>query len=1207
VLFNKAQGILLQYPGGKQGAYSIPDGVTSIQQSAFSGSSGLTSVTIPNSVTSIGNAAFSGSSGLTSVTIPNSVTSIELIAFQGCTGLTSVTIPNSVTSIERSAFQGCTGLTSVTIPNSVTSIERSAFEGCTGLTSVTSLAEVPPDVGGDAFSGVSGCFLVPETSIEAYRSADGWKSLGCIQTTGAWTLTLDCGVTPGTVTATLNEEGTLTINGTGAMANYDFYRVPPWNGFNGFITNVAIGDGVTSIGDRMFLNHRGLTSVTIPNSVTSIGQYAFYGSGLTSVTIPNSVTSIGRYAFCECTGLTSVTSLRVVPPNAYGAFSNVPVSSVCLYVPQTAISAYNIWEDFSCIQAVSGTLNITFDSQGGSAVSTQYALSGYKALIPADPTRSNYVFSGWYKEAEYTTPWNFDTDVVESAITLYAKWTPTLYSITYVLDGNAVSSSNPANYTIETPTFTLNNPVRTGYTFTGWTGSNGTTADTSVSIAHGSTGNKTYTANWTINSYTVEFNSQGGSAVASQTIPYNGKVTEPATEPTRAGYYFYGWFKEADCTNEWDFGVDVLGTANVTLYAKWSIIPDHAVHFDPQGGSAVSSEYVQEGNKATTPTDPTRAGYTFGGWYREASCTNAWNFGTDVVTSEIKLYAKWTINTYTITYNLDGGSVSSANPMSYTVTTAAITLNNPTKTNYTFAGWTGSNGTIAETSVSIAHGSTGDKTYASNWTPVSYTITYNLDGGTASSNPTSYNVETAAFTLNTPTKTGYTFTGWTGTDVTTAETSVSIAHGSTGDKTYTANWTINTYVVTFNSQGGSEVAAQSIQYNDKVVEPADPTLTGYYFDGWFKDAACYNAWDFGVDAVWAEDVTLYAKWTTIVIHVVTFNSQGGSYEGTEHVEHGNNATAPAVPTRVGYTFGGWYTEAYCINAWDFGTAITSAVKLYAKWTINTYTVTFVDYNGTQLSQQTVNYGSRATAPTSPPRTGYTFNGWDKAFNYVTRDLTVTAKYDMSYYMVRFSAGAHGTLTATVDGNAITSGTLRQHGESVVFTATPAEGYKVSGWTLDGYPVTGNTTNTYTSGVSGADMRVAVSFTKSVSVLESDRVIPQNKPVEEATVIAPMVILAGEFTAGPNPVSKQSGIVKFYRQGRRVSNSELRIYDAAGNVINKVKISDKVIGTQARRQVGAWDLCDRNGRIVSDGAYLVKGVLKTSDGKSEKVSVILSVR
>jgi hypothetical protein len=137
--------------------------------------------------------------------------------------------------------------------------------------------------------------------------------------------------------------------------------------------------------------------------------------------------------------------------------------------------------------------------------------------------------------------------------------------------------------------------------------------------------------------------------------------------------------------------------------------------------------------------------------------------------------------------------------------------------------------------------------------------------------------------------------------------------------------------------------------------------------------------------------------------------------------------------------------------------------------------------------------------------------------------------------------------------------------------------------------------------------VTVMVSVSTAVLSPACVVPQTKPNEEVTVVAPAVVLSGEFTAGPNPVAKQSGIVNFYRQGKRVSNSELRIYDATGNIINKVRISDKAIGSQAKRQVGEWDLTDKKGRPVSEGTYLVKGMVKTSDGKSEKVSVILGVR
>ncbi len=190
---------------------TIPNSVTSIGNGAFYGCSGLTSVAIPNSVTSIGESAFRGCSGLTSVIIPNSVTSIGDGAFGGCSGLTSVTvdknngtydsrdncnaiietstnklivgcknttIPNSVTSIGDRAFEGCSGLTSVTIPNSVTSIGKYAFYNCSGLTKLVSLAVEPPICGEGAFEKVdkTTCqLLVPEESINKYKTADQWK------------------------------------------------------------------------------------------------------------------------------------------------------------------------------------------------------------------------------------------------------------------------------------------------------------------------------------------------------------------------------------------------------------------------------------------------------------------------------------------------------------------------------------------------------------------------------------------------------------------------------------------------------------------------------------------------------------------------------------------------------------------------------------------------------------------------------------------------------------------------------------------------------------------------------------------------------------------------------------------------------------------------------------------------------------------------
>jgi hypothetical protein len=249
VLYNKAKTVLIQYPGGKSGGFTIPDSVTSIGDGAFGECPGLTSVTIPDSVTSIGYGAFAYCTGLTSVTIPDSVTSLG-DAFTGCTGLTSVSIGNSVGDIILSTFEGCSGLTSVTIGNSVRGIGNYAFAFCTGLTSVT----IPDSV----------------TSIGLHAFA--WCS----------------GLTSVTIPNSVTFIGFAAFEGCSSL------------------TSVTIPNSTTYIGAWTFANCSGLTSVTIPDSVKGISYNAFWGcSGLISVTIPNSVTFIDYAAFHGCTHLTT--------------------------------------------------------------------------------------------------------------------------------------------------------------------------------------------------------------------------------------------------------------------------------------------------------------------------------------------------------------------------------------------------------------------------------------------------------------------------------------------------------------------------------------------------------------------------------------------------------------------------------------------------------------------------------------------------------------------------------------------------------------------------------------------------------------------------------------------------------------------------------------------------------------------------------------
>ena len=342
------------------GSITIPSTVTSgsttysvtyIGEYAFSGCSGLTSITIPNSVTTIRYCAFEYCSGLTSITIPNSVTAIESYAFYCCSGLTSITIPNSVTAIGLYAFSGCRGLTSITIPNSVTSIGEDAFSGCTGLTSVTINSN---DLVSKSYTLSSNLSSIFGTQVKEYIigeavttirnfAFDGCTSLtsitipSSVKSIGNYAFSGCTGLTSVTIPSSVTSIGSNAFSGctglTSIKVDAGNTKYDSRNDCNAIIEtatntlvagckNTTIPNSVTTIGDHAFYCCSNLTSITIPNSVTTIGNYAlYYCSGLTSITIPNSVTTIGNNAFCLCSSLTSITIPNSVTTIGDAAFA----------------------------------------------------------------------------------------------------------------------------------------------------------------------------------------------------------------------------------------------------------------------------------------------------------------------------------------------------------------------------------------------------------------------------------------------------------------------------------------------------------------------------------------------------------------------------------------------------------------------------------------------------------------------------------------------------------------------------------------------------------------------------------------------------------------------------------------------------------------------------------------------------------------------
>ncbi len=309
----------------------IPSSVTAIGDYAFSDCVSLTSISIPSSVTTIGESAFEFA-GLTAVNIPNSVTSIGISAFNVCESLVSVTLPDALTTIEENVFGDCSSLTSINIPSSVTAIEDGAFSFCTGLTSLTVKPTTPPVlVGNSVFNGVNQNIpvYVPGGTASAYMAADGWDYFFNYIETGisfadanVETICLDNWDFDGDGQLSFEEAAAVTDLGGAFQGNEDitsfdelqyFTRLDyiGLNGINEFqgchgLASITLPNSMEGIGNYAFEECASLTSITIPSSVTEIGEGAFYGTGITSITIPSSVSTIGGWLFGECANLEQI-------------------------------------------------------------------------------------------------------------------------------------------------------------------------------------------------------------------------------------------------------------------------------------------------------------------------------------------------------------------------------------------------------------------------------------------------------------------------------------------------------------------------------------------------------------------------------------------------------------------------------------------------------------------------------------------------------------------------------------------------------------------------------------------------------------------------------------------------------------------------------------------------------------------------------------
>ena len=458
---------------------------------------------------------------------------------------------------------------------------------------------------------------------------------------------------------------------------------------------------------------------------------------------------------------------------------------------------------------------------------------------------------------------------------LTVQWTAPTYAVTLNTNGGTIADGKDVTgYTYGVGATLPTDVTRTGYTFKGWYDNENLTGSPVTAIGGAETGNKEYWAKWEINQYTITFDTNGGSEIAPITQDYGTEITAP-DNPTRKGYTFKGWDKEIP---------ETMPADNITVKAQWEI-NQYTITFDTNGGSEIAPITQDYGTEITAPDNPTRKGYTFKGWDKEIPET--------MPADNITVKAQWEINQYTITFDTNGGSEIA--PITQDYGTEITAPDNPTRKGYTFKGW--------------------DKEIPETMPADNITVK--------------------------------------------------------------AQWEINQYTITFDTNGGSEIAPITQDYGTEITAPDNPTRKGYTFKGWDKEIP---------ETMPADNITVKAQWE-INQYTITFDTNGGSEIAPITQDYGTEITAPDNPTRKGYTFKGWDKEIP-------ETMPADNITVKAQWEINQYTITFDTNGGSEITPITQDYGTAITAPADPTRKGYTFKGWDKEIpkTMPAENITITARW-----------------------------------------------------------------------------------------------------------------------------------------------------------------------------------------------------------------------
>ena len=537
---------------------------------------------------------------------------------------------------------------------------------------------------------------------------------------------------------------------------------------------------------------------------------------------------------------------------------------------------------------------------------------------------TGYHFVKWSDEntdAERTIEITAKTDLV-------AIFAPNQHLLTFISEGDTVrAAQQDYNSTIVPPEA----PLKEGYSFTGW----------KPAIAEKMPNNPlTYEAQFQINEYTMTF-VVDGQKVREAVLEYGKPVPTPSV-PAKTGFTFAGWEPAVPAT---------VPGRDVTFTAQWE--RNKYVAFFIADGDTIKSDSILYEAAIEKPADPTKTGYTFTGWTPEVLAT--------MPASDTTFTAQFAINQYTMTFVFDNGEENAVVKQDYATPLTAPA--DPQKTGFTFAGWS----TAVPATVPAK-----DSTFTAQWIRNKYVAFFIADGDTIKSDSILY--EAAIEKPADPTKTGYTFTGWTPEVLATMPAS---------DTTFTAQFAINQYTMTFVFDNGEENVVVKQDYATPLTAPADPQKTGFTFTGWSTAVP---------ETIPAKDSTFTAQW--IRNKYVAFFIADGDTIKSDSILYEAAIEKPADPTKTGYTFTGWTPEV-------LATMPASDTTFTAQFAINQYTMTFVFDNGEENAVVKQDYATPLTAPADPQKTGFTFAGWSPEVpaTIPAADQTFTAQWERNKYIV----------------------------------------------------------------------------------------------------------------------------------------------------------------------------------------------------------------